>query len=214
MNYAKKLGVLQGLKRLCQGAVAFGFITSAAGNILHAHKDWISVPIAILAPTLFGIMFEIISRVPFRKEASLFMKIVAMLGAAGISGIMAWISYWHQRDAFSKYGDPTQAKLLPLAIDGLMVIGSVYLIELGFQIRDIEAYIAAGSVPKRGKEDQPVPTVKDKAPSKREEIARIYAAAPELAIGDIAKAAKTSYNYAHTVVRELERAQKPQPVTV
>lgn len=213
MNHAqKKLRTLTALRRLCQGAVAFGFITSGAGNVLHAEKNWISVPIAILAPTLFGIAFEIISRIPFRKEASLFLKIVAMLGAAGISGIMAWISYWHQRDAFSKYGDPTQAKLLPLAIDGLMVIGSVYLIELGYQVRDMEAYIEAGGIKKKANDDKPVPAAKEKAPSKRDKIVQVYAAAPELPIGDIAKAAGTSYNYTHSVLKELKQVAEPVAV--
>lgn len=221
MNHAKKLGVLQGLKKLCQGAVAFGFITSAGGNVLHAVETSggraigfviISVVLAILIPTIFGIMFEISTRVIFRREAHLVMKLIAFSGAAAISGITAWNSYFHQRDAFAHFGDATQAFLLPLAIDGLMIIGSVYLIELGFQVRDMEAFIAAGGIQKKVKEDRPVPAVKEKAPSKRDKIIQVYAAAPELPIGDIAKAAGTSYNYTHSVLKELKQVTEPVAV--
>lgn len=217
MNHTKKLGLLMGLRKLCSGAVIFGFVTSAGGNVLHAlqtslSSSWvivtISVIIAVLIPAIFGIMFEIATRVIFRKEASWIMKLIAFAGAGAISGITAWNSYFHQRDAFSQFGDRTQAILLPLAIDGLMIIGSVYLIELGFQIRDLEAWIASGTT-KKPREDTPVPSKKDKAPSGKERIASILARAPEFSIREIADAAGTSYNYAHSVVRELRQTPEP-----
>lgn len=227
MNHTKKLASLNGLKKLCQGAVIFGFVTSAGGNVLHALEaaigsSWgtvtISVVIAVLIPAIFGFMFEIASRVLFRKEAHWFMKLIAFAGALGISGITAWNSYFHQRDAFIHFGDRTQAILLPLAIDGLMIIGSVYLIELGFQIRDIEAFIASGGVTKKIKEEAPVPSKKDKEPTGRERIAATWYNSPNLTIKQIAELAGTSYNYAAGVVGELrklaEPSPEPQPATV
>ena len=213
MNHAKKLGLLQGLKKLCQGAVVFGFVTSAGGNILHAVEayvgsHWVTLSIAIalaaLIPAIFGFMFEIASRIFFRKEAHIIMKIIAFTGAAGISGITAWNSYFHQRDAFSHFGDATQAMLLPFAIDGLMIIGSVYLLELGFQIRDLEAWIEAGGARPPKVRDEPVPVKVDKPPSKKERIAAVWSQYPEWGIQTIAEKTDASYNYVHAVVSELK----------
>src|SRR6188474_3294166 len=162
MNHTKKLRTLNVMRKACQGAVIFGFVTSAGGNVLHAveasqGESWgfiaIAVVLAVLIPAIFGIMFEIATRVVFRKEAHWLMKVIAFAGSAGISGITAWNSYFHQRDAFVHFGDMTQATLLPLAIDGLMIVGSIYLIELGFQIRDLEAFIASGGTVKKTKEE-------------------------------------------------------------
>lgn len=218
MNHAKKMATLKGLRKLCQGAVVFGFVTSAGGNVLHAVEGFagrgvavltIAVILAAAIPAIFGLMFEIASRVFFRKEASLVMKLIAFTGSAGISGITAWNSYFHQRDAFSHFGDVTQATLLPLAIDGLMIIGSVYLLELGFQIRDLEAWIESGGTIRKAREDVP-PVKKNREPSKRERIAAILAKAPELDAKALAAAAGTSYNYAFSVAKEL-RANEAEP---
>lgn len=220
--HTKKLGILTGLRKLCQGAVIFGFVTSAAGNVLHAVNNstgtsiinmTVSIVIAILIPTIFGIMFEIATRVVFRREAHWLMKLIAFMGAAGISGITAWNSYFHQKEAFGRYGDQTQAMLLPLAIDGLMIIGSVYLIELGFQIRDLEAFIASGGLVKKTK-DEPVPTVKPKVPSKRERIAALLAQSPDISIQELAKRTDSSYNYAHTLAKELRAGNGAELVSV
>lgn len=214
MNHTKKLGALKGLRKLCQGAVIFGFITSAGGNVLHAveayagRQAWvlaIAVALAAMIPAIFGFMFEIASRIFFRREANIVMKLIAFTGAAGISGITAWNSYFHQRDAFVNFGDATQATLLPLAIDGLMIIGSVYLLELGFQIRDLEAWIEAGGNVRKVQTDTPVPVKKDREPSKRDRIIQILAKAPELDAKAIAAAAGTSYNYAYSVMTELKK---------
>ena len=217
----KKLSLLNKLKRLCAGAVIFGFVTSAGGNVLHAVEASIgrsvgfiaiSVALAILIPAIFGWMFEIASRVFFRKEANIVMKLIAFVGAAGISGITAWNSYFHQRDAFSHFGDETQAFLLPIAIDGLMIIGSVYLLELGIQIRDLEAWIEAGGTPRKVRDETPPPK-KDKEPNKRDRIIQILAKSPGLAPVDVAKLTGTSYNYAFKVMKELT-TRELEPETV
>lgn len=219
MNHVKKLRNLRGLRKLCQGAVIFGFVTSAGGNVLHAVEGFAGRPVAVLTiavilaaaiPAIFGLMFEIASRVFFRRESALIMKLIAFGGSAGISGITAWNSYFHQRDAFGHFGDATQATLLPLAIDGLMIIGSVYLLELGFQIRDLEAWIEAGGT-KPKLRDEPVPVKKDREPTKRDRIIQILAKAPELDAKAIAAAAGTSYNYAYSVMKELTTKEVEQP---
>ena len=92
-----------------------------------------------------------------------------------------------------------------------MIIGSVYLIELGFQIRDLEAFIASGSLKKR---DEPVPAVKNKPLSKKERIAQILAQSPEKTIKEIAHLADASYNYTYTLVTELRAGNGAELVSV
>lgn len=219
MNHGKKLRTLTGLRKLCQGAVIFGFATSAGGNVLHAVQSYagshpvtltIAVVIAAWIPIIFGLMFEIATRIWFRREAALIMKIIAFVGAVGISGITAWNSYFHQRDAFIQFGDETQANLLPLAIDGLMIIGSVYLIELGFQIRDLEAWIEAGGTKPPKPKSEPVPVKKDREPTKKEKIAALWSQYPEWGVQAIADKTGASYNYVHAVVSELKAAATPE----
>jgi hypothetical protein len=225
MNHTKKLSKLNVLRKACQGAVIFGFVTSAGGNILHAVEaftgaSWVTLTVAIvlaaLIPAIFGIMFEIATRVVFRKEAHWTMKLIAFVGAGGISGITAWNSYFHQRDAFIHFGDMTQAILLPLAIDGLMIVGSIYLIELGFQIRDLEAFIASGGVVKK-KEETPVPVKKDKEPTGKERVTAAWYSAPNLTVKEIARLAGTSEAYTYNLVSELRKLTQPavdlEPVT-
>jgi len=220
---AQKLELLGKLKKLCSGAVIFGFITSAGGNVLHAIgistgqaavTVIIYIVVAVLVPIIFGAMFEIVTRILIRREAHWLIKISALFGGAGISGITAWNSYFHQKEAFGRYGDATQAALLPLAIDGLMIIGSVYLIELGFQIRDLEAYIASeGLAKKTTKPDDTVKPSKPKEANKRERVAALLAQNPAMAIRDIARLADASYNYTHALVTELRRADSAELVS-
>jgi hypothetical protein len=56
--------------------------------------------------------------------------------AAGIAGIAAWVSYWHMVAVASRYGETEDAAhLLPLSVDGLVVVASVSLVELADRIR-------------------------------------------------------------------------------
>src|SRR5256886_14816093 len=69
----------------------------------------------------------------------------ARLGAtAGIAGVAAWVSSWHMAGVAAKYGESTSsASLLPLSVDGLIIVGSVSLVELAGRIRDVETARAA-----------------------------------------------------------------------
>jgi len=211
MSHTKKLASLIWLRRLSRGVMAFGFTTSAAGNVLHADKNPIAIGISLLAPSILALAFELVSRIPLRKEAHWLSKGLRVSATGGIALIMAFISYQHQRDAFSKWGDATQAALLPLAIDGLMIVGSISLIELAVQIRDLEAYVAAGGIVRKVKEVPAPSPKKERKLSGKERVAAIVAKAPEFSIPEIAKAADVSYNYAYTVVQELRKAEQPEP---
>lgn len=206
MNAAKKLEFLKKLRHGTTGIMAFGFMTSAAGNVLHAQNNWISRFIALGAPVLFFLSFEMVARIPFRKELSIWLKGIPMLATAAVATIMAIISYSHQRAAFDIYSDEITAKLLPIAIDGMMVVSSVYSIEVGIQIRDLEAFIEAGNTkPKAVKSE--APRAKKVEATGRERIAQVLAQNPALSAAQVAKLANVKEAYAYNVVGQIRKAQ-------
>src|SRR6266540_3675222 len=67
-----------------------------------------------------------------------------LAATAGIAAIAAWVSYWHMAGVAAKYGESaSSAYLLPLSVDGLIIVGSVSLVELAGRIRGIETAAAA-----------------------------------------------------------------------
>lgn len=210
MNAAKKLDFLKKLSKAITAIMGFGFMTSAAGNILHAQNNWISRIIALGAPVLFFLSFEMVARIPFRKELHWTLKAIPMVATGAVAAIMAWISYGHQKAAFAVYSDADTAMLLPIAIDGMMVVSSVYSIELGIQIRDLEAFIEAGNTkPKPMKVE--APKAKEARPTGRERIAAVLAQNPALNAVQVAKLADVKEAYAYNVMGQLRKALDEDP---
>src|SRR5262245_61292855 len=202
--YEKKLEKLLWLRKICRAATTFGFTTSAVGNVLHAPHTAFGIGISLVAPTFLFVAFEIVTRIPMDPERNLWFKLLRIVGTASIAAITATLSYFHQRDAIFKYSNSDQlaAYLLPLAIDGLMIVGSVSLIELGFQIAKVEAYIVAGGRPVKIVEPEPVAR-KERGQNGRERVAAIMAQHPPLSVSELAKLAGVSDAYAYTLAREL-----------
>lgn len=217
MTLEKKLKDLLFLNKVSRGVMIIGFLASAGGNVLHARKTWIGIIISLGAPIMLFLAFELVSRIPIRKEAHWLFKTTRILATTAIAGIMAFISYRAQRDAFlEQTGDHATATLLPAAIDAFMVVGSISLIELGIQIRNVEAYMMGNAIKTtivKPKEDIMVPPPKKEELSKKERIAAILARSPDLDVKEIAKLADSSYNYAHSIVSQL-RMPTEEAVTV
>lgn len=210
MALEKKLADLLWLRKFSRLVTAGGFVASAGGNVLHAQKTIIGVTISLAAPVFLFLAFELVSRVPLRPEAHWAGKWLRILATGSIAAIMVVISYRAQRDAFELVThDDITAHLLPGAIDALMVVGSVTLLELGIQIRNMEAYIAGAAVKTtvaKPKDEPPTaPPVKEPETTKKQRIAEIVARSPELSLQEIAKLSGSSYNYAHSVVGELRK---------
>jgi Protein of unknown function (DUF2637) len=130
---------LEQLRRVRHGARAaltLGVTVSIVANILHANDNVISQAIAAWAPLALLITIELIARVPVRRGWLSFARLVA---TATIAGIAAWVSYWHMVGVALKYGEePGAAHLIPLTVDGLVVVAWVCLVELGGRIREAE----------------------------------------------------------------------------
>jgi hypothetical protein len=124
--------------------LAFGVAASGVANVLHAQDNPISRAISAWPPLALLLSVELISRVP----ATRLWRAVVRLSATGlIASIAGWISYWHMAAVTAAYGETgSSAWLLPLTVDGLVVVASISLVELTARIRDVETIGTATEV--------------------------------------------------------------------
>jgi hypothetical protein len=203
MDYALKIKKLKRLKWACRGIVATATFVSVWANQLQAQRNGASIFISIMPPLIVMAGFELVSRIPISNGIWV-TRFTRPVVTASITLGSAWLSYFHQRDAFGRYTtDVSTIRVLPLLIDGLMVIAAVSLVELNVQVALLETKQAGLDVRVERAPRTPVTKVVAKAPSGKERIALVLAEAPELAIKEIAAKAGVSYNYAHSIVTQL-----------
>jgi len=119
-----------------RGTLVLGVAASVTANILHARDNPISQAIAAWPPLALLLTVELISRVPIHTKA---LASVRLFATAVIAGIAAWVSYWHMAAVAARYGETsTSPYLLPLSVDGLIVVASICLVELTARITDVE----------------------------------------------------------------------------
>jgi hypothetical protein len=123
---------LPGIRWGVRGVLMLGVVASTIANILHAEPNGISRTIAAWPPLALLLTIELISRIPVHR---VWLAATRLCAAAGIAGIAAWVSYWHMAGVALRYGEATDAAhLLPLSVDGLIVVASICLVELGGRI--------------------------------------------------------------------------------
>lgn len=127
--------------------LALGVAASVTANILHARPHPVSQAIAAWPPLALLITVELVSRIPLYRRSLGILRITA---TAAIAGIAAWVSYWHMAGVVARYGETgTVPYLLPLSVDGLIVVASVSLVELSARHRDtipaVPAPVGAGT---------------------------------------------------------------------
>jgi hypothetical protein len=205
MNYAAKLRKISALRWACRGVVAAATATSVWSNSLVAQNTKQSLIIMIMAPLIVLLGFELVSRIPL-SESAWIVRITRPAATAGITIGGAYLSYWHQRDAFMKYsGDKQTAYILPALIDGLMVVAAVSLIELNALFEKTEARQAGLNVQLNKRE--PIVATKVRAVTGKERVAQILAKQPDIAIKRLAIEAGVSEGYAGTLAGELRRTR-------
>ncbi|SCE71609.1 Protein of unknown function [Micromonospora haikouensis] len=153
---------LKRLKRIGWGVrsvFALGIAASLAGNVLHAADNVISQAISAWSPVALLLAVELISRIPARRGG---LSAVRLGATAVIAGIAAWVSYWHMVGVAVRYGEAdSSAYLLPFSVDGLIVVASISLVEIGGRIRALtETTIEAEAV------SEPAPAPVDLVESK------------------------------------------------
>ncbi|MFY1658744.1 DUF2637 domain-containing protein [Micromonospora sp. WMMD1274] len=107
---------------------------SVAANVLHARPNPISQIIAAWPPLALLLTVELISRVPHHRRLLGAIRIAA---TAVIAAIATWVSYWHLAGVAARYGETEHgaAHLLPISVDGLVIVASVSLVEITAKIR-------------------------------------------------------------------------------
>src|SRR3954464_7358186 len=124
-----------------RATLLLGVATSVAANILHALPNPISQAIAAWPPLALLLTVELISRIPTQRRS---LTTVRLTATAAIAAIAAWVSYWHMAGVASRYGEIGASPfLLPLSVDGLVIVASVSLVELAGRIRAAPAARAA-----------------------------------------------------------------------
>jgi hypothetical protein len=179
---------VRNLKRGVRSALAFGIVTSIAANVIHSltqHHDqrWqvaTSAGLAALAPIVLFISVEMVSRIPVHTKFLGRVRLAITLALAGFAG---WISYWHMVDVARMLGENSGSQYIyPLIIDGMMLVATISLIEvgrLGQAVTTVEA--AAEDEKASARKCKPGCTCKRhtrKAPAKRKRVVKAPAAAP------------------------------------
>jgi len=191
-------------------------VFSVWANILHVLVPTIPAIILAAAPPIVVLSgWEMVSRIPIREDAKWYVRLVrpCITGALAFGG--AWLSYWHQRAAIYRYnaGDAQNAAILPILIDGLMIIASLSVYELNHRIRAMDAKKAAfDEITKAAQakaEQQVQQQTQEKPLNGKQRIALAMTTLPPWStVKEIATEAKTSEAYTATVVSELRKAQR------
>lgn len=124
-----------------RAALVLGIAASIAANVLHAHPNLVARLIAAWPPAALLITLELIARVPVHRRSLAAVRFVA---TTTIGGIAAWVSYWHMAAVAQRYGETGAAPyLIPVSVDGLVVVASVCLVELAGRLRDVGSGVPA-----------------------------------------------------------------------
>lgn len=133
---------LRRLRWAVRATLTLGVAASVAANVLHARPNPISQIIAAWPPLALLLTVELISRVPHHRW---YLGVIRVTAAAVIAVIAAWVSYWHLVGVAARYGESGYgaAYLLPISVDGLVVVASVSLVEITARIRAASAHTTA-----------------------------------------------------------------------
>nr|WP_233624646.1 DUF2637 domain-containing protein [Actinoplanes sp. ATCC 53533] len=123
---------MKNIRWAVRAALIIGVAASVGANVLHAQPHPISQAIAAWPPIALLLTVEFISRVPVHRRLLAAARLIA---TATIAGIAAWVSYWHMAGVAARYGETgLSAYLLPVSVDGLIVVASISLVELSARL--------------------------------------------------------------------------------
>lgn len=167
-----------------RSTLMLGVAASLAANVLHAVDNPISQTIAAWPPLALLLTVELISRVPVHTR---WLAAGRLIATATIAGIAAWVSYWHMAGVAARYGETrVSAHLLPLSVDGLIVVASICLVELAGRIRDCEQAAEVAQPATAGQSPVAPPIPEPAAPITAPAAAADEAAPDALAPDDLA----------------------------
>lgn len=207
----KKLAKYIKYRWLCRAVVATATLTSIWANRLQSDDNTAAIVIHVLPPIIVLAGFELSSRIPVWKNAHWYnpRRWARPLAMVGITVIGAWLSYWNQQAAFLLYGhDLHTSYLLPLAIDGLMIIASVAVLDLNNWIEEYMAWIEAGAIstnyrPKELVTEMVKAPKTERPPNKKEQIIALLLKRPEIPVSEIAAITGADAGYIYSVKKQL-----------
>lgn len=175
--------------------LTFGVLISVTANILHANPNPISQAIAAWAPLALLLTVELISRVPVDRKGRARLRVAA---TAVIASIAAWVSYWHMVGVANRYGETDLTPyLLPISVDGLIVVASVSLVEVNARIRHHETTTVETVTPAPPPHNLAAPTTEPARPAVTTpaDTANRLAATLSSATGNTTSAAGSNNHY-------------------
>lgn len=124
---------LERVRNLCRAALALGLAASLGANIVAAEASIVGRVVAGWPPLVLMIVVELIGRVSVNSG---WLSLVRLATAGGIAGVAALVSYKHMLEVAELAGEGTiEAHLIPLTVDGLVVVASISLVGLNQRIR-------------------------------------------------------------------------------
>lgn len=145
MQYTPKQ--VENLQRGTRGVLVFGIVASVAANVTNTFVRpqaattgfWLLVGAAILhafAPVVLFVCTELVSRIPIHSKVLGWFRLAVTFA---VGGFAAWVSYWNMEELAGIF-DPgsTSRFFYPLIIDGMMIVATISLIELGRLARAVD----------------------------------------------------------------------------
>ena len=178
MTYHFTTQQVRNLQRGTRAVLLFGIVTSISANVLHSlarpeaagEPKWRLVAAAVLsafAPLALFACTELVSRIPVHSKV---LSVVRLVITFAVGGFAAWVSYWHMESVARQLGETDGTQYVyPLIIDGMMIVATISLIELGRVARSIRKAEEAARTPKVDSPQgaDPKATVTADAPTER-----------------------------------------------
>ncbi len=151
MTKAKKSDADRLLKArtLTRGILIAALVASLAANVVAAEPTVVGAVVAAWPPLALIATVELLTKVPSSGGWRTRMRYAA---GGLIAAIAAWVSYWHMVHVALDAGEGTiAAHLIPLVVDGLVVVTSATLAEINVQLpKDLGATSNVTRSPTRG----------------------------------------------------------------
>jgi hypothetical protein len=111
-------------------AFLLGSVASLAANVAHAQPHLGPRLTAAFAPLALVLAVELAARVKWQPGWG--SRLMRWGGTGLVAAVTAVVSYRTQVDLFGQYGeDPINSTILPLSVDGLMLVAAGALLTLG-----------------------------------------------------------------------------------
>ncbi len=176
-NRSDEIAHLARVRKLCRYALALGLVASLAANVVAADPSLIGRVVAGWPPLVLLIVVELVGRVSLHPG---WLSRVRLAAASGIAGVAALVSYKHMLEVATMAGEGMiEAHLIPLTVDGLVIVASISLVGLNHRI----AAAAPTSVP-ASKTTRPASTNSSGGDAADGPPVLTSVAAPSMAAGD------------------------------